>query len=635
MLTPSEINEVADLITRIFRNLETELVSSVVRRLTKGKAPSSENAWQFMKLSEVGALRRDLFSGVLRQYRIAEKDLETLVEEALSLSADADIEAIKKGLEKTSSDAEQAERMRGSDTFKRYVDNAVRTCKDRLNLTGTRAVEASERAYREAVNKAFLRVHTGTATLSDAVKEAVGEIGRSGIGIVERQGSLYTTYSRPDGRVIRYSLDSAVRRDVVTTLNKTAGDLTMESCGELGVDLVETSWHLGARHVKNPPNPWSNHDEWQGRVFSLSGKSDKYPDFYKSTGYGEVDGLCGINCRHSFSPYFEEVGGSSHEKFPTETENERHYKEQQTQRAYERRIRALKREQIAYRAGGFDKEAREAQGRLNAVSARYEKFLKDTNRTPIESLTQVGGYHRIYKDVPASQALASTKLGVLDAGYKIKDAGMEQVEIFMKSNSVEYRPVEELKKAETSEESVAVLGGLDGTKGSCSSLALAYAGRHNGLDVIDYRGGKSCECLSTNINIERIATAADVNGQVVKAYNDFSAVHQLVKMMQDGKEYYLATGRHAAIVRNNGGVFEYLEMQDKPERNGYHRLSDKVLSERFKCKKSHTTCGYKYICSNFLIDIENLKDNNDFRKLLGYINTATDRQVKGEGGSVR
>ena len=44
-------------------------------------------------------------------------------------------------------------------------------------------------------------------------------------------------------------------------------------------DLVETTAHMGAR---------PEHMDWQGRIFSRSGKSRKYPDFVKSTGYGDV-----------------------------------------------------------------------------------------------------------------------------------------------------------------------------------------------------------------------------------------------------------------------------------------------------------------------------------------------------------
>ena len=41
---------------------------------------------------------------------------------------------------------------------------------------------------------------------------------------------------------------------------------------QTGTDLVETTAHHGAR---------PDHAVWQGKVFSVSGTHEKYPDFYK------------------------------------------------------------------------------------------------------------------------------------------------------------------------------------------------------------------------------------------------------------------------------------------------------------------------------------------------------------------
>lgn len=394
MLSPEEVSRIRLEVTSIFKNLEGILIASVVRRLCKGRGLSSTNLWQLEKLNEADALRRELIIAISKEYKTSSvKEIENLIKAALRRAQNNDLAKIK-DLDAFKTDAEQLEAMENSPELNRITENAIKACKNAMNLTGTRAIEASIKTYRDAVNKAYLEVSTGTFTMADAVKNAVKEIGESGINIMKSAGSFYTTY-KVGGKEVVYPLDSAIRRDIVTTLNQSAGELTLSNCAELGCDLVETSWHLGARHTENPRHPWSNHDAWQGKVFSLSGTSEKYPPFKESTGYGEVDGLCGINCRHSFSPYYEEIGLSDHTDFPTEEENERHYQEQQTQRYYERNIRQLKREQIAYRAGGYDKEARETQAKLNAVTAKYNAFLDKTGRTPITVLTQVSGYHYI------------------------------------------------------------------------------------------------------------------------------------------------------------------------------------------------------------------------------------------------
>lgn len=47
------------------------------------------------------------------------------------------------------------------------------------------------------------------------------------------------------------------------------------------------------------------HAEWQGKVYSRSGKSKKYPSLVDKTGYGTGPGLGGWNCRHSMFPFYE------------------------------------------------------------------------------------------------------------------------------------------------------------------------------------------------------------------------------------------------------------------------------------------------------------------------------------------
>lgn len=66
----------------------------------------------------------------------------------------------------------------------------------------------------------------------------------------------------------------------------------------MGCDLVEVTAHAGAR---------PEHAEWQGKVYSRSGKSKKYPDLVEVTGYGTGPGLGGWNCRHSMFPFYENI----------------------------------------------------------------------------------------------------------------------------------------------------------------------------------------------------------------------------------------------------------------------------------------------------------------------------------------
>jgi hypothetical protein len=143
---------------------------------------------------------------------------------------------------------------------------------------------------------------------------------------------------------------------------------------EFNVDLILVSSHLGAR---------PSHQVWQGKVYSRTGNG--YPDFEESTGYGTVSGLCGANCRHHISPYFEGQR-NPFEDYDSE-ENLKQYELEQRQRTLERRIRHTKREVMnwdtARQAGQgsfgdlFEAEYQRKAALLQRQNAAYNQFCKE------------------------------------------------------------------------------------------------------------------------------------------------------------------------------------------------------------------------------------------------------------------
>lgn len=199
------------------------------------------------------------------------------------------------------------------------------------------------------------------------------------------------------------------------------------------------------------------------------------------------------------------------------------------------------------------------------------------------------------------------------------------------NDKVEYNEVKKLQKELTTEEIIKKLGGGDQTKGSCSSLAFAYIGNRNGYDVLDFRGGISTEIFTTTRNIVEIANLDGIESKVIKRANDYNAVKELLTFVEEKKEYYLETGKHAAIIRIGNRGFEYLELQSETE-NGFKKLDSSVLKTRFGCQTSYSVGGIKFEKSNVLIEVDSCKNSEEFKNLLGYINTAKDKQNKGEGG---
>lgn len=202
----------------------------------------------------------------------------------------------------------------------------------------------------------------------------------------------------------------------------------------------------------------------------------------------------------------------------------------------------------------------------------------------------------------------------------------------LKDLKIEYNPVQKLDESLTTDEIVQKISGGDMTKGSCSSLGFAYIANKNGLDVLDFRGGLSQDFFSTTSNIYKISQLPGVKSIVAENTNDIMATTSLLKTLEEGKEYYLATGNHAAIVRKIENTYEFLELQS-PKENGFKQLTTNILKNRFHCKQTHSIQGIKFKTKNILMEVDSFKDNSEFEEIMGYINTSENKQIKGVKGS--
>lgn len=124
----------------------------------------------------------------------------------------------------------------------------------------------------------------------------------------------------------------------------------------------------------------------------------KYPNFYKETGYGTATGLCGINCRHSFHPYYpgsartytqEQLSAWKNEKVEYNGKKISKYEATQKQRVFERQIRQnkkdLKAQQAILTSNNKDIDIEQVQNEIRNIKANekanreaLDDFLKQT-----------------------------------------------------------------------------------------------------------------------------------------------------------------------------------------------------------------------------------------------------------------
>lgn len=108
-----------------------------------------------------------------------------------------------------------------------------------------------------------------------------------------------------------------------------------------------------------------------------------------------------------------------------------------------------------------------------------------------------------------------------------------------------------------------------------------------------------------------------VKGETLIGEDEFAIANKLYKNMEDGKEYLFSIGEHTAIIRKNGRSKEFLELQNLFG-NGYQKLDKRISKDRFYCKKKRDILQQRYAT---IIEIDSLKDGEEFAEILKYINT--------------
>lgn len=360
MLNAKDFRELEHEISRIYSRVETDLVRKVCRYLSSlDGAEVDMGDWRVRKLAQMPLLEADVRQILKADTKAMESELEEAVRIVINKNEASDtriIDALMKHVEDKSNVTVQ---IATASLQEQRIRAVLANARQAVNLTNTFAEQASQRAFVDAVNRAYISVVEGIDTVDNAVWKASKALAR--------QGMTVATYS--SGSQYSISMDSAIRRNVVTSVAQATAEASISTARQYGLDLVKTTEHLGAR---------PEHFLWQGKVFSLSGESTKYPWLSASqeeggTGYGTAGGLCGCNCRHHFFPWVEGFEPADYGIDVSSRENEELYDASQKQRAYERQIRGWKRTEAVARDEGRLAEAQEARKRVNI----YREKVKD------------------------------------------------------------------------------------------------------------------------------------------------------------------------------------------------------------------------------------------------------------------
>ena len=322
MLTPDQLAHCADDILKLYSQLEEKIVRDVARRISKTGVITETGKLQLNAMQELGTLNSDILKSLSKYTDKTEEQLQKLFEDAAVTATEYDNEIYRaNGLNPKSIKVSATQMQTLEAGYKKTSGNLS-------NLTRTTAV-TSQTGFINACTLAEMKSDSGAFSPQQAIVDAIKQVASEGAFV------LY-----PSGH--RDRLDVAVRRNVMTGIGQTTGEICLANARELGCDLMEITAHAGAR---------PSHASWQGQIVSLSGRKGYLS--LSDIGYGEGDGFKGWNCRHDWFPYFEGSTRMYSEKGLKELDAENiefpdgsmHtlYEAEQYQRALERKIRETKR----------------------------------------------------------------------------------------------------------------------------------------------------------------------------------------------------------------------------------------------------------------------------------------------------
>ena len=197
---------------------------------------------------------------------------------------------------------------------------------------------------------------------------------------------------------------------------------------------------------------------------------------------------------------------------------------------------------------------------------------------------------------------------------------------------VAYKEIKQRATAISEQEIINAIAGGDMTSGSCASLGLAYIGQKKfNLDLLDYRSGSSRKFFSGAYNLYDLSKTKGIKAVRQLHKTEVENAFAMLQTCEMGKEYYLCVGRHASVVKKTKDGFQYLELQH-PTRSGWTDFSADArdtLRYRFGCR------DFTNASTDFMINIDDSDFSDEFKSLLGFINTDASRQKKSRSGTIK
>lgn len=521
MLTDKFLEESGDDVSNDFSTLETLLLIWMGLRL-RNLASLEDIEEEYPKWKNKAC--REFFEYSGTEFQKVKKSSQNKVKSAIKNGIAMTVSNIFSRLKDTDAQTSKKDMLnRSNKNLNKGIKDTQGEIKNLCNISR----KCTNKQFIKACDEAYSKIVAGN-NADKAIESSIRKLSQKGIEVVG-----YTDHTT--------SMDSAVKRAVTSGVNQTSLKFKMDNCNELGINIVKTSSHGGAR---------PSHQEWQGKLFYLHTPVKGLQNFKKATGYGRVDGLGGANCRHSFY----EVTDYEYRNNLVDTEefdknrNDDQYELEQKQRYYERQIRSWKKRKNILDECGVDstKEAKKIREWQNKRS----QFIKESNI----QFKKEHGIDNVLKKAYTREKVVKRPFFGEDSNGKIRK----------KINSAEYDGAPKIfdYSKEKEEKIIETFAKIDSLSLKDGYEYIAISNKKTGQQIGNLLTSSNKSHVNPSKEMYKIISEADENsltmvhnhpkksppsvGDIISCNNN-KAIGEMLVINSDGETYFFSIPKDARI----------------------------------------------------------------------------------------
>lgn len=281
-MQPKEMEHLPLQFEKMFLELQNRIMRDVVRRIKKTGGITSTADYQLNRIQIIGNSTEFIESEIKRLSGLTDPELWEIYDTVI----EKDYTRVKEIYEQVNANFTPYEDNEQMQTWakailsqtKHEIQNITRSMGFALDYGGKKVFTPFSEYYQKYLDRACMDIVTGAFDYNTVLRRVVKEMTASGIRTVN--------YASGYGNRVPV----AVRRAVMTGVHQLAAQINEQVAKDLGTDTYEVTWHAGHR-----PSHW-----WGGNVYTKQ-------ELISICRLGDVDGLCGANCKHSYFAFVEGV----------------------------------------------------------------------------------------------------------------------------------------------------------------------------------------------------------------------------------------------------------------------------------------------------------------------------------------